>query len=133
MPNIILEYTDNLNFDPVPFFKKLHFELEKIDSIRWKGLKSRAIKLTEYHMAEGDEAYKMACLTAVIREGRPQKIKEQIAQTMITALREEFGQRRENGELISLATDMRELQNGIAITDNNWPVDGVAPEKRVAN
>ena len=115
----------------MPFFKKLHFELEKVESIRWKGLKSRAIKLTEYHMAEGDEAYKMACITAVIREGRPQEIKEQIAQVLITALRDEFGARREAGELISLATDMRELQNGVAITDNNWPVEGVAPERRI--
>ncbi len=131
MPNIILEYTDNLNFDPAPFFEKLHFKLEQVDSIRWKGLKSRAIKLTEYHMAEGGEEYKMACLTAVIREGRPQAIKEEIAQVLITALRDEFGPRREKGELISLSTDMRELLNGVAITDNNWPVEGVHPEKRV--
>ena len=84
-------------------------------------------------MAEGGEEYKMVCLTAVIREGRPRAIKEQIAQVMITALREEFGARREAGELISLATDMRELQNGVAITDNNWPVEGVHPEKRKPN
>ena len=60
MPNLILEYTDNLDFDPVPFFEKLHHLLAaEVDSIRYKGLKSRAIKLTEYHMAEGHLDYKM--------------------------------------------------------------------------
>lgn len=127
MPNLILEYTDNLDFDPVPFFEKLHHALvAEVDSIRYKGLKSRAIKLTEYHMAEGHPDYKMANITAIIREGRPQAVKEQIAQILIRALREEFGERRANGEQISLSTDMRELFNGIAITDNNWPVEGLS-------
>lgn len=127
MPNLILEYTDNLDFDPQPFFAKLHNTLAtQVDSIRMKGLKSRAIKLTEYHMAEGHPAYKMVNLTAVLREGRPQTVKEQIAQILITALREEFGPRREQGEQISLATDMRELLNGVAITDNSWPVEGLS-------
>ncbi|MFK7803680.1 MAG: 5-carboxymethyl-2-hydroxymuconate Delta-isomerase [Anaerolineae bacterium] len=127
MPNLILEYTDNLNFDPTPFFEKLHHTLAaEVESIRYKGLKSRAVKLTEYHMAEGHPDYKMVNITAIIREGRPQAVKEQIAQILIRALREEFGPRRENGEQISLATDMRELLNGIAITDNTWPVEGLS-------
>ena len=127
MPNLILEYTDNLEFDPRPFFAKLHDALAtEVESIRYKGLKSRAIKLTEYHMAEGHPDYKMVNLTAVLREGRPTAVKEQIAQILIRALREEFGPRREKGEQISLATDMRELINGVAITDNTWPVEGLS-------
>lgn len=127
MPNLILEYTDNLDFDPIPFFEKLHSVLvAEFDSIRYKGLKSRAVKLTEYHLAEGHPDYKMVQLTAVLREGRPQAVKEQIAQILIQALREEFEPRRAAGEYISLATDMRELFHGIAITDNNWPVEGLS-------
>ena len=129
MPNLILEYTDNLEFNPQPFFEKLHHVLAaEVDSIRYKGLKSRAIKLTEYHMAEGHPDYKMVCITAIIREGRPQEVKEQIAQILIRMLREEFGPRRAAGEQISLATDMRELINGIAITDNTWPVEGLTKQ-----
>ena len=127
MPNLILEYTDNLNFDPKPFFEKLHHVLAaEVDSIRYKGLKSRAVKLTEYFMAEGHPDYKMVCLTAVIREGRPKEVKEQIAQILMRSLREEFDSRRNAGEQISLATDMRELLNGVAITDNPWPIDGLS-------
>ena len=127
MPNLILEYTDNLDFDPIPFFEKLHHVLAaEVESIRYKGLKSRALKLTEYHMAEGHPDYKMVCITAVIREGRPKEVKEQIAQILMRMLREEFGPRRAAGEHISLATDMRELINGIAITDNTWPVEGLS-------
>jgi len=127
MPNLILEYSDNLNFDPKPFFEKLHHTLvAEVESIRYKGLKSRAVKLTEYHLAEGHPDYKMVNVTAILREGRPQAVKEQIAQILINSLREEFGPRRAAGEHISLATDMREVFNGIAITDNNWPVDGLS-------
>lgn len=131
MPNIILEYTDNLDFDPIPFLETLHHDLvEQVDSIRYKGLKSRAIKLTEYHMAEGNPAYKMVNITAVLREGRPQAVKEQVANILMDALKAEFGPRREKGEYINLSTDFRELFHGIALTDNNWPVEGLSPEKR---
>lgn len=124
MPHLILEYSDNLEFDSQTFFRELHESLAEMDSVNMKGLKSRAIKLTDYYIADGYAGYKMAHLTVVLREGRPRAVQEEIAQRVMAQLEKTFGHHRENGYL-NISTDMKELEHGIALVKHNIPVGGV--------
>ena len=127
MPHLILEYSDNLSFDSKTFFRELHESLAEMDSINMKGLKSRAVKLTDYYLADGYEGYKMVHLNVVIREGRPRAVREEIAQRVMAQLEKTFGHHRENG-YINLSTDMKELEVGLALVNHNIPVGGVLNE-----
>lgn len=121
MPHLILEYTDNVKFDHNIFFERLHHALVETGAVRLKGLKSRAIKLTDYVIADGNPEYRLVHLTMVMREGRPREIKEEIAQILMAHLEETFGHYSE-GAGISISNDMQELQFGIALTSNNIPI-----------
>lgn len=128
MPHLILEYTDNIEFDSKTFFKNLHTSLVETGAVRMKGLKSRAIKLTDYYLADGYEGYKAAHLTIILREGRPREVQEEIAKRMMAALEDTFGHYRENGGFIGLSTNMSELEHGIALTNSNYPLGGYPAE-----
>lgn len=120
MPNLILEYTDNVEFEPKSFFRGLHNTLVETGAINMKGLKSRAIKLTDYYIADGDQEYKMVHLNILLREGRSRQVREEIAQRAMSHLEATFGHYRERG-YISLSTDMKELEVGLALTHHNIP------------
>ncbi len=120
MPHMILEYSENVEFDTQAFFTELHQSLVETGAINLKGLKSRAIKLTDYLIADGNPEYKMVHLTMVIREGRSEEIKKEISERAMALLEKTFGHYRENGH-ISLSTDMSELIKGIDLTNHNIP------------
>lgn len=128
MPHLILEYTDNLEFDVRTFFQELHEALVETGAVNMKGLKSRAIKLTDYYIADGHDGYKMVHLNIVLREGRPREIREEIAQRAMAHLEKTFGHHRENG-YINISTDMSELEFGLALVHHNIPVGGVPSPK----
>ena len=48
MPHLTREYTDNIEIDSQSFFARLHDELVATGTVNMKGLKSRAIRHTEY-------------------------------------------------------------------------------------
>lgn len=121
MPNLILEYSDNVEFDTKTFFRGLHETLVATGAVNMKGLKSRAIKLSDYYIADGDEAYKMVHLNIVLREGRSREVREEIARRAMSHLEATFAHYREEG-YISLSTDMKELEVGLALTRHNIPV-----------
>ncbi|MEM7538163.1 MAG: hypothetical protein AAF639_38700 [Chloroflexota bacterium] len=122
MPNLILEYTDNVEFDAHALFKQLHETMVDTGAIRMKGLKSRSIKLTDYYLADGDPDYKLVHLNIVLREGRSREVREDIAQRAMAVLESTFGHYRNNGGHISLTTDMKELEHGLALTNSNFPI-----------
>jgi 5-carboxymethyl-2-hydroxymuconate isomerase len=57
MPHLTLEYTDNLDFDIQQLLERMHTELVATGAINLKGLKSRAIRHTEYRIADGNPDY----------------------------------------------------------------------------
>jgi 5-carboxymethyl-2-hydroxymuconate isomerase len=123
MPHLTLEYTDNLSFDVQPLLARLHTELVATGAINLKGIKSRAIRHTEYRIADGNPDYAFVHVNLLIREGRPLEVQQDAAQRMLEVLKEAFGDRFENGHL-SLSVDIKEMRDGIAQTFHNIPESG---------
>ena len=126
MPNLTLEYTDNLDFDVQPFLERLHSELVATGVINLKGIKSRVVRYSEYRIADGNPEYAFVSVSLLIREGRPVEVQKDITQRVMTVLKETFGERFENGYL-SLTVDIKEMRDGIALTHHNIPDLGKQP------
>ena len=122
MPHLTLEYTDNLSFDVQPLLARLHEELVATGAVNLKGIKSRAIRHTEYRLADGNPDYAFVHVGLLIREGRPLEIQQDAARRVMAVLEETFGQRFKTGYL-SLSVDIKEMREGIALTHHNIPAD----------
>ena len=120
MPQLTLEYTDNLEFDVQPLLARLHSELVVTGAINLKGLKSRAVRHTEYRIADGNLEYAFVHVNLLIREGRPIEVQKDASQRVLNVLKEAFGERFENSYL-SLSVDIKEMRDGIALTLHNIP------------
>jgi 5-carboxymethyl-2-hydroxymuconate isomerase len=120
MPHLTLEYTDNLDFDIQPLLARLHAELVATGAVNLRGLKSRAVRRTEYRIADGNPDYAFVAVSLLIREGRPPEVQREFAQRVMAVLKETFGDRFENGHL-SLSVDIKEMREGIALAFHNIP------------
>jgi len=123
MPHLTLEYTDNLKFDVQPLLARLHAELVATGVINLKGIKSRAIRHTEYRIADGNPDYAFVHVNLLIREGRPLEIQKDAAQRVLAALKDTFGDRFEK-DYLSISVDIKEMRGGIAQTFHNIPESG---------
>jgi len=124
MPHLTLEYTENLHFDVQPLLARLHAELVATGAVNLKGIKSRAIRLTDYRIADGDENYAFVHVGLLIREGRPIPVQQEAAKRVMAVLKETFGHRNAT-RYLSLSVDLKEMREGVAITDHNIPEEGV--------
>ena len=124
MPHLTLEYTDNLSFDVQSLLARLHEELLATGAVSLKCIKSRAIRHTEYRMADGNPDYAFVHVGLLIREGRPLETQQDASRRVMTVLEETFGERFKIG-YISLSVDIKEMREGIALTHHNIAVDEV--------
>ena len=120
MPHLTFEYTDNIEVDIQPLLARLHEEVVATGAINLKGIKSRAIKHTQYRIADGDPDYAFVHVGLLIREGRPIEIQKEATQRMMKVLKETFGHFFEKRKL-SLTVDLKEMRDGIALTEHNIP------------
>ena len=120
MPHLILEYSDNIEVDAQPLLARLHEEVVATGAINLKGIKSRAIKHTQYRIADGDPEYAFVHVGLLIREGRPVELQKEATQRVMKVLKETFGQLFEKRKL-SLTVDLKEMRDGIALTEHNIP------------
>ena len=120
MPHLTLEYTDNLEFDVQPLLARLHEEVVATGAINLKGIKSRAVRHTQYRIADGDPNYAFVHVGLLIREGRPVEIQKEATRRVMAVLKEVFGHRFEK-EYLSLSVDIKEMREGIALTEHNIP------------
>lgn len=125
MPHLTLEYTDNLDFEIQPLLARLHEELVATGAVNLKGIKSRAVRLTDYRIADGDLDYAFVHVNLLIREGRPLEVQQEASRRVMNVLKETFGKRFESGYL-SLSVDIKEMGKGIAQTLHNIPEKGKA-------
>lgn len=123
MPHLTLEYTDNLQVDVQPLLARLHAEVVATGAINLKGIKSRAIRHTEYRIADGNPDYAFVHVNLLIREGRSIEIQKEAARRVMAVLKDTFGHRFDKGYL-SLSVDIKEMREGIALTDHNIPSVG---------
>jgi 5-carboxymethyl-2-hydroxymuconate isomerase len=120
MPHLTLEYTDNIEFEIQPLLASLHSELAATGAINLKGLKSRAVRHSDYRIADGNPEYAFVHVNLLIREGRPVDVQKDAAQRVMNVLKETFGHRYESSYL-SLSVDIKEMPEGIAMTLHNIP------------
>jgi 5-carboxymethyl-2-hydroxymuconate isomerase len=120
MPHLTLEYSDNIEVDVQPLLARLHEEVVATGAINLKGIKSRAIKHTQYRVADGDPDYAFVHVGLLIREGRPLEVQKEATQRVMKVLKETFGHLFEKRKL-SLTVDLKEMRDGIALTDHNIP------------
>jgi 5-carboxymethyl-2-hydroxymuconate isomerase len=120
MPHLILEYTDNIDVDVQPLLARLHEEVVATGAINLKGIKSRAVKHIEYRIADGDPEYAFVHVGLLIREGRPIEVQKEATRRVMAVLKETFGHLFETRKL-SLTVDLKEMRDGIALTDHNIP------------
>ena len=120
MPHLTLEYTDNIEVEVQPLLARLHDEVVATGAINLKGIKSRAIKHTQYRIADGDPDYAFVHVGLLIREGRPIETQKEATQRVMNVLKETFGHLFEKRKL-SLTVDLKEMRDGIALTDHNIP------------
>ena len=118
MPHLTLEYSDNIEVDVQPLLARLHAEVVATGAIHLKGIKSRAIKHTQYRVADGDPAYAFVHVGLLIREGRPIEVQKEATQRVMKVLKETFGHLFEKRKL-SLTVDLKEMRDGIALTEHN--------------
>jgi 5-carboxymethyl-2-hydroxymuconate isomerase len=118
MPHLTLEYSDNLEVDVQPLLARLHEEVVATGAIHLKGIKSRAIKHSQYRIADGDPDYAFVHVGLLIREGRPIEIQKEATQRVMKVLKESFGHLFEKRKL-SLTVDLKEMRDGIALTEHN--------------
>jgi 5-carboxymethyl-2-hydroxymuconate isomerase len=126
MPHLTVEYSDNLEINIQPLLARLHDELVATGAVNMKGLKSRAIRHTDYRIADGDEGYAFVHLNILIREGRPLETQQEVARHAMAVLEDAFGHRFNEGYL-SLSVDVKEMKEGIALTKHNIPSGGGNP------
>ena len=120
MPHLTLEYSDNIEVDVQPLLARLHDEVVATGAINLKGIKSRAMKHTQYRVADGDPDYAFVHVGLLIREGRPIEVQKEATQRVMKVLKETFGHLFEMRKL-SLTVDLKEMRDGIALTDHNIP------------
>lgn len=125
MPHLTMEYSDNLEVDVKAVFARLHKELVATGAVNMKGLKSRAIRQTEYYIADGYESYKFIHLDMLLKEGRSVEMQQEISQRAMKVLEEMFGHYYKD-DYISLSVNLREMREGVSMTKHNFPVDGIA-------
>lgn len=126
MPQLTLEYTDNLEFDIQPLLARLHAELVATGAIALKGLKSRAVRHSDYRIADGNPQYAFVHVNLLIREGRPVEVQQDISKRVLAVLQETFSERLEHG-FLSLTVDIKEMRDGISLTHHNIPDLGEQP------
>jgi len=92
-------------------------------AVNLKGLKSRAIRHSEYRIADGNPDYAFVHVNLLIREGRPPEVQREFAQRVLAVLQETFGDRFETGHL-ALSVDVEEMREGIWASFHNIPEIG---------
>jgi 5-carboxymethyl-2-hydroxymuconate isomerase len=123
MPHLTLEYSDNIDVDVQPLLARLHEEVVATGAINRKGIKSRAVQHTQYRIADGDPDYAFVHVGLLIREGRPIEVQKDAARRVMKVLKDTFGHLFETRKL-SLSVDLKEMREGIALTEHNIPAVG---------
>jgi 5-carboxymethyl-2-hydroxymuconate isomerase len=93
MPHIVVEYTDNLGpqADIGGLLKKLAAKMRASDGVfPIGGIRVRAIRLSEYVVADGEEDYAFVHVTVKIGAGRPAEFKKRFFGEMFDLIKTHF-------------------------------------------
>lgn len=121
MPHFIVEYTDNIKDEVklASLFEAVHQVLISRDSFfPVGGIRSRAIELHDYRVADGkeDDAFIHAILK--IGAGRPEEIKKEVCEEIFGAMKEQFSELMSN-RYMALSMELVEFSEAGTYKHNN--------------
>ncbi|KAF0996353.1 5-carboxymethyl-2-hydroxymuconate Delta-isomerase [Geobacillus sp. TFV-3] len=93
MPHFIVEYTDNLGeeADIRGLLEKVHRVLiKRSDWFPIGGIRSRAVRLSEYYVADGAEDDAFVHATLKIAAGRPEEVKKAVGDELFAVMKDHF-------------------------------------------
>ncbi|GAB7541105.1 5-carboxymethyl-2-hydroxymuconate Delta-isomerase [Cupriavidus ulmosensis] len=121
MPHIIVEYTDNIRADArVPaLLKTINDVLIAQDGVfPIGGIRSRALALTDYRMADGEEDYAFVHITLKIGAGRPEAAKKAACDALFEAVKAHFAELYAR-RYLALSMELVEFNEGGSYKHNN--------------
>lgn len=121
MPHIIVEYTDNIRADArVPaLLKTINDVLIAQDGVfPIGGIRSRALALTDYRMADGEEDYAFVHITLKIGTGRPEATRKAACDALFEAVKAHFAELYAR-RYLALSMELVEFNEGGSYKHNN--------------
>lgn len=101
MPQIVLEYTNNidLELDYNRLFSEIHKIIHKHAGIKIENCKSRVIKLDKYYIGDGKKQNAFIHLEIKILEGRSYQIKSELGNFVLKLLEKHFSEEKKDFDL----------------------------------
>ncbi|WP_077328180.1 5-carboxymethyl-2-hydroxymuconate Delta-isomerase [Virgibacillus siamensis] len=121
MPHIIIEYTDNIaNEAEMPtLLKKVNETLIAEKGVfPTGGIRARAIKLTDYCIADGSGNDAFVHVTLKIGGGRSKEVKKQVCDNLFQMIEEHFTEHFHN-RYLALSMELYEFGEGGTYKKNN--------------
>jgi 5-carboxymethyl-2-hydroxymuconate isomerase len=121
MPHIIVEYTDNLAADGEirRLLEKLAAKMANSDGVfPIGGVRVRAVRLSEYVIADGKDDYAFANVTAKIGSGRSPDFKQKFFGEMFEIVKQHF-KALLSERLVALSLYVEEIDEKGAFRENN--------------
>jgi len=121
MPHVIVEYTDNIRAEAdVPaLLKTINETLIAQDGVfPIGGIRSRAIALTDYRMADGEEDYAFVHVTLKIGAGREEAVKKKACDELFEAIKQHFAALYAK-RYLALSMELAEFNEGGSYKHNN--------------
>lgn len=121
MPHVIVEYTDNIRADAnVPaLLKTINEVLIAQDGVfPTGGIRSRAMALTDYRMADGAADYAFVHVTLKIGAGRDDAVKKKACDELFAAIKAHFAELYAR-RYLALSMELIEFNEGGTYKHNN--------------
>ncbi|MER2236859.1 MAG: 5-carboxymethyl-2-hydroxymuconate Delta-isomerase [Psychrobacillus sp.] len=121
MPHFIVEYTDNLKEDinVEQLLKDVHqILIARNDTFPIGGIRSRAIELTDYQVADGLEDDAFVHATLKIAAGRSEEIKAEVCDAIFEVIKAHFDETM-NKRYLALSMELVEFSDSGTYKQNN--------------
>ncbi|MEK4521922.1 5-carboxymethyl-2-hydroxymuconate Delta-isomerase [Psychrobacillus sp. FSL W7-1457] len=121
MPHFIVEYTDNLKEDikVEQLLKDVHqILIARNDTFPIGGIRSRAIELTDYRVADGLEDDAFVHATLKIAAGRSEEIKAEVCDAIFEVIKAHFDETM-NKRYLALSMELVEFSDSGTYKQNN--------------
>ena len=120
MPHFIAEYSANLEQDAdfPGLFEKVHACLGASGVFPLGGIRSRAVRMDIFRMADGQHDYAFVHMTLKVGAGRDLETRRQVAGELFAVIREHFAALQAR-RLLALSFELTELHPELNYKHNN--------------
>ncbi|MCY1522453.1 5-carboxymethyl-2-hydroxymuconate Delta-isomerase [compost metagenome] len=120
MPHFIVEYTHNIaeEADLPGLFEKVHAYLGSSGVFPLGGIRSRAMRLDTWRMADGKHDYAFVHMTLKVGAGRDLETRRKVAEELFEVITAHFAELQAR-RLLALSFEMTELHAELNFKQNN--------------